>query len=187
LSNIASINKCLNRKNKVITEYWKKNYIFVGVAQSNLSTLKKLENLVYLPDIKDYPLFDKYDQLKTDYDYLQNTYSILTDYRNFIRKDVFIAIRDKQQEIADKFMDYSKYQIRKELEPSKDVKEFCDKLSKEVSKIEILKYIYYYMPNKYLLPITTKLKTLILKEEYLGSNPVKPIKQKVIEQNILLL
>jgi hypothetical protein len=187
LSNIASINNEFNKKSNRILRYWTKHYIFVGVAQSNLSTLKKLDNLVYLPDIKDYPLFDKYDQLKADYDYLQKTYLDLTDYRNFIKKSIFKTITEKRKSIECKFVDIDKYSIKEKLEPSKDVKDYCDNLTKELGKIEILNYIYANMPDKYLLPITTKLKTLILDNKYLGSTPVKPIKQKVIEQNILLL
>ena len=169
--------------------YWRLQYKFIGIAQSNLSTLRKLENLSYLINMKTLPIFDKYDQLAVDLQALKSLKrDIDCDYSFYINRNRIRELSKKIIHIENKFMNSSDYPIRNDkLEVSKDIKEYIDNFYKELEKIDILKYVSYSMPDKYLIPITSKLKTLYVKETYLGLNPSKVKKKEIINQNLMLL
>lgn len=170
------------------TPYWKNHYKFVGIAQSNLSTLRKLDNLTYIIDMKNFPLFAKYDQLVVDLKALRGLkYDIDLEYKSYIKIPKYSELQKMIQLLEDKFVNYNDYKTKAVLDVSKDVVVYIENFKKELEKLDILKYLTSYTPNKYLLPITSKLKTLCIKEKYLGLNPVKIKKEEIINQNLMLL
>ena len=168
--------------------YWKTHYKFVGIAQSNLSMLRKLDNLTYITDMKNFPLFAKYDQLVVDLKALKELkLDIDTEYSSYIKTSKYTELRKLIQNLESKFMDYNSYRTKVILDVSKDVADYIEKFKKEIEKLDILQYLTSYTPDKYLLPITSKLKTLYIKENYLGLNPVRVKKEEIINQNLMLL
>ena len=57
---------------------------------------------------------------------------------------------------------------------------------KEIKKLGILDYIQNYTPNHYLVPITSKLKSLLLKPRLLGMNPVEVKPERLINQTAII-
>jgi len=165
--------------------YWKKHYKFIGISKSNLPLLKVLDNIVPLESMKEFPLFNKYDKLVSNYKVLKDIDSLLHSYYFFIKASSRFTITDKLVNIRSKFIDIDKYPVREKL-VDEDVILLLEKYKKEIKKLGILDYIQNYTPNHYLVPITSKLKSLLLKSRLLGMNPVEVKPERLINQTAII-
>lgn len=165
--------------------YWKKHYKFIGISNSTLPMLQTLDNIVPLDVMNKFPLFDKYDRLKSNYRVLQILRGQLRDYSSFIKGFHLRLIDERIFEITDKFIDINEYPLGN-FKCDEDISKLHDFYIKELKKLEILQYINIAMPNKFLLPITSKLKSNILKPYLLSINPTKHLKERVINQTAII-
>lgn len=170
---------------KSLSNKWHQHFIFIGVASSNFYLLKDLDNLVHIKSIKNNEIFIKYDQLKADYDYISKINYELDYIKTFVKKRIIIDLEEKRKQISNKFINVRDYPTTSTV-VSDDIIKYCNVFEKELEKLDILNYIARDIPLNYAVNITSRLKSLYLKDEYLGSNGVKPIKEE-FNQNLLLL
>lgn len=170
------------------TAYWKTQYRFVGVSRSNLSTLKRLENIVCIDDIEEFPIYKKYDQIYNDWKCLLNVKYKLNNVRWWVSQQVRDDIENRLTKCTSAFMnieEYGKHVV--DSEPSKEIKLYVDTMLKQFKKLELVEYIYSSVPTKLIVPITSKLGCRLLDTKYLGANPASKYKERQFKQNILMI
>lgn len=165
--------------------YWKKHYKFIGISKSNISMLSVLDNIVPLETMEKFPLFNKYDVIKSNIIKLKEVESLLWGYNDYIKSSIKYDIEKKIEYLESKFINIDKYPIKEET-PDKNILDLHNKFIKEIKKLDILGYIYSNMPKQYLIPITSKLKCLYLRQNLLGLNSVVHKKDRVINQTALI-
>jgi hypothetical protein len=195
LLSINSFNKFIfdKRKGKKIlssaTKYWKKKIRLIQVSNTSYNTLKELDNIVEASTFYSSKIFNKYNILYKDYMYLEHTVNRIEKI-----KDLKWINKSKLEYDLKYFYEIPKTIVvgiystppNKIILPSKEAIELKIKLEAILNKLEISNYLSWNIPNSFLIPITSKLKSTYIKKEYLGLNPIKKV-SSIKELNNLLL